>query len=323
MASSANPAGYRGPPRRSFAVVGLGRIGAGCDTADAKPGANYAGSIASVETGQLAFGIDPDIDRRLKFESRYESPTYPHPLDALEALGKPDIWIVCPPTGQLMAVARSLIDITPDARFLVEKPLAYSSEHIELAASWPADRIRVGYTRAYLSSTEQLAEIVASGRLGCLLSIDAMYSRGFLNNASHLIHLIQRLFGAVQVQRVLPNDSWHPGGDLSADVTLVVRQGDSSHGAVASLIAVDSPDRTVATMEMKFAAGVIRYHNLGGRIEILGADGRLKLLEEDLDLTIREVVSQLLLWMDGRSSLGCTLVEALATSQILREVIEF
>ena len=275
-----------------------------------------------METGHLAFGVDPDEDRRLKFESRYGAPTYAHPLDALQAVGKPDIWIICPPTGQLIAVARTLIGTVPDARLLVEKPFAYSSEHIELAASWPADLVRIGYTRAYLSSTRELADVVASGSLGLLISIEAWYSRGFLNNASHLINLIQLLFDEVQVQRVLPNDSWHPDGDVSAHVTLTVQQAGSSHGAGASLFAVDSPDRTVATMEMRFEAGVIRYHNLGGRIEILGADGRLQLIEEDLDFTIREVISQLLLWTDGRSSLGCSLVEAVATSQILREVIE-
>jgi predicted dehydrogenase len=307
----------------SGAVVGLGRIGAAWGSPEGLTRANYASALRSSDLARLLFGIDSNGSRRHIFEECYEVPAFASATEAITRLGRPDFWIVSTPTPSLVEVARQIMRVDPHARLLVEKPLAYDTEAIAACASWPQDRIRVGYTRAFLVSTLLLRSMIESAPLGALISVEGRYSRGFANNASHLLDLVQRLFGfgSIDISSSVHSSAWCPSGDVSRYVFGSVTPALHPRRAKLQLEPLDRPNETVASLRMHYETGEVDYLDLGRLIDITAGNMSIR-MESEMDDAIGTVVDELARWSAGEPSRGCTLEEALATSRLVSQVME-
>lgn len=307
----------------SGAVVGLGRIGAELGNPAAFARSNYASALRSSDRACLLFGIDSDGNRRHSFEDRYGVPAFASAAQAITRLGRPDFWVVATPTPSLVEVAREIMRVDTAARLLVEKPLACDTETMAACASWPEDRIRVGYTRAYLVSTLVLRNLIESAPLGSLVSVEGRYSRGFANNASHLLDLVQRLFGfgSIEISSSIHTTAWCPSGDVSRSIFGSVTPALQSRRAEFYLEPLDRRNETVASLCMHYDTGAVDYRDLG-RLIAIRAGSMSATIENEIDDAIGAVVDELARWSAGEPSRGCTLEEALATSRLVSQVME-
>jgi predicted dehydrogenase len=307
----------------SVGVVGLGRIGAQLGSDHVAACANYSQAARTSQTTSLSLGVDPDADQRGLFEARHGAPALESVEEAKLQGFMPDLWIVACPAPHLVRVASDLLRRYPNSHLLVEKPLAVSERDLESCRKWPARRVRVGYTRRFIVESSQIREVIESGRLGRLRSVRCVYSRGFANNASHLINLLQFLAGEVALDSWTRQNAWSPVGDCAVDVVgRIISRHAPLQEAELLMTCVDEPTSTVAAMDLDFELGRVTYEDLGASVTIFPDQGEKTELKTDLSSALCTVIEQLALWVSGKEARGCTLEEALDTSNLLKRVVE-
>lgn len=304
-------------------MVGLGRIGSQLGSADLAACANYAQAARESQATSLALGVDPDAGQRRLFEAQHGAPSLASLDEAARQGFLPDLWIVACPSLQLVGVVSDVFRLFPKSHVLVEKPVAVTEQDIGRCRQWPAKRVRVGYTRRFIPESSRLREVIEGESLGLLKSVRCVYSRGFANNASHLINLLQFLAGDVCLDRWTRLDAWSPSGDCSIDAVgrIALRQHPDQEAELL-VSCIDEPGSTVAEMVLDFEFGKVKYEDLGARVTIHRAHGEEIQLTTDMGRAMCTVMDQLSLWVSGKEARGCTLEEALETSALLKRAVE-
>lgn len=119
----------------------------------------------------------------------------------------PELVVVATSTGSHAEICSKLIDMGIK-NILCEKPLSYSfadAEKIVSKAEKKGCAIFVNYFRAFNGSYLKLIKDIENGFLGKIQSFDAKYSRGILNNGTHLIDLLARMFGGIKTVKGFKN----------------------------------------------------------------------------------------------------------------------
>ena len=178
-------------------IVGCGDMAGGYDE-EREPNAwplSHAGALGRHADFRLEVCVDPDARKLASFQERWSVPRGHRSLDEVDTLSEIDLVVIASPTtahadGLEWALARS-----PRLVFC-EKPL---TDDFEVAASlverYGAAQIplAVNFSRTW---DPRLGEL---SRLGAIRSVSATYSGGVLNNASHLIDLLRRWVGPLEL----------------------------------------------------------------------------------------------------------------------------
>jgi predicted dehydrogenase len=120
---------------------------------------------------------------------------------------RPELVVVATNTASHVEICSKLIDLGIK-NILCEKPLSYSFTEAEKLVD-KADKkgcvLFVNYFRAFNDSYLKLIQNIENGLLGKIQSFDAKYSRGILNNGTHLIDLLTRMFGEIKTVKGFKN----------------------------------------------------------------------------------------------------------------------
>ncbi len=178
--------------RYSVGLVGLGAIGTGYDAELPIEYVLTHARAASVHpASELAWGIDPDRNRRAEFTRTYDVDTH-ESIDVIVSDDAPDILVVATPAaGRLQDLSKLL---ALDTRvMLIEKPLGQSAEEsAEVVRMLRESEVSVviNYTRRFSAGSLKAREKISTGELGEFRTGVVRYKDGIRRNCSHLINLL-------------------------------------------------------------------------------------------------------------------------------------
>ncbi len=234
-------------------IIGCGAIAGGYDSdkTDSPDVLTHAKAYAQHPNFRAMACVEPDVDRRRAFQQRWN---IPHGFASLDMVDIPfDVVSVCVPTELHADVLRSLLDRKPRLVF-AEKPI---TDHLgssqELVAAYERANISlcVNYLRRWAPGIVSLKQEIEAGQWGRFQGGSALYTKGLLNNGSHMLDVLAFLLGALHPVALLQEISDGRSVDPSCDV-IVSAQGEHIH-----LKAADGRAFTVFDIDLIFDRGRI------------------------------------------------------------------
>ena len=256
-------------PRPRVMLVGCGNIAGKFDMSrpeDAWP-VSQAGAFRRHGGYDLAACVDPDEQARLAFAAHWGIPHHAASLEALQAqAGDFDVIGLCSPTTLHHSHLEAVLPLKPRVIFC-EKPLTNSlqeSARWEHACAVQGITLVVNYTRQWDPSMVRLVEEVRSGRWGAVRSAVGYYNKGVLNNGGHLVDLLLRLLGPLEV--VAATTPVHDHWDNDPTVSGMLRSVQSQ--VPVCLDAAHAKDYSLFELDLICELGVVRMRNGGMQWEI-------------------------------------------------------
>ena len=205
------------------AIIGCGRIGADCD--DKNHGSSrlacHAECYASSPRTHLVAACDPDPSRRRRVAERWGIPRlYANHQDLLTRENV-EVVSICTSAATHADILLDVLDAGVSG-VLIEKPLARrldEADKLILRARDARTVVAVNYIRRSCPSYRQAAKKLWDGRLGRIQVGQAIYTKGILNNGTHLLDLLRFFFGDPSEIRPL---SFGRGGEVDPTVSFRV-----------------------------------------------------------------------------------------------------
>ena len=175
-------------------LIGCGRIGAGSDGRRRRAG-SHAGVLAEIPAFAPTL-YDPDLKLSKAAAEALDLPIADHIDKSL--LESCTCAVICSPTNTHFEYLSEFLNVgTP--LIVCEKPVCASLEEVKKLRQLrkrSKSRVVINYTRRFQLSFEKLKKRFAHQLTQeSLRTISVRYQRGFLNNASHALDLIQFLTG--------------------------------------------------------------------------------------------------------------------------------
>jgi predicted dehydrogenase len=188
----------------SVLIVGCGNVAGGFDRAlppDAWP-ATHAGAYRRDGRFELVACVEPDEERRADFMATWSiGEGFRTTREVVEAGMTFDVVSICSPTTYHASDLELALSLKPKA-VLCEKPATPSVDESERLVKLFIDAgvpLAINYNRRWDPEINQLRAQIAQGEWGALRSATAVYNKGVLNNGSHMIDLLEHLFGHIEV----------------------------------------------------------------------------------------------------------------------------
>jgi predicted dehydrogenase len=244
-------------------IVGCGRIAGGFDegrtTSDGP--VTHAGAYSRDGRFCLAACVEPIGDRRRQFMQTWNIPTgYASMDEALEASAAVDVISLCSPTAYHAGDLEAALRMRPKLVFC-EKPVtqtAAETARLQQACQDHGVLLAVNHTRRWDPAVQRLRAEMAEGRWGQLRSVIAVYNKGILNNGSHMLDLLDLLFGPIRVL-----DAGTPVLDYSMDDPSIPGRLETAEGAPISLVCGHSADYSCFELQLVLSEGVVTMENGG------------------------------------------------------------
>ena len=244
-------------------IIGCGNIGGKFDSS--KQGIQrpltHAGAYRNHGGFDLLACVDVDSDQAQTFQREWGIKESYLPTE-LSSLGKGafDVISICSPTRfheeHLLAAAK----LQPKLVFC-EKPLTETSlKSNEINNLYEAIGIvlAVNYTRRWDPVVIKMGEDISSGVWGEVRSVIGIYSKGILNNGSHLIDLLIFLFGTISV--VYAGKRTY---DYSPEDPTISGLLQTSLGIPIHLVGGDARDYANFELQIMTSEGIITMENGG------------------------------------------------------------
>lgn len=204
-------------------IIGLGKIGMGYDYNLKSKNKIFSHSKAIFLHNyfKLIGGVDQLKNKRLKFKKKYFLPVFKNANEALKKLS-PNIIIISTPTNTHYEIFLSVIKIYKPEIIIFEKPLTYNLDNANLILKKCREKkisLFVNYFRISETGIIKIKNLLNKIKKPKSLKINAWYSKGLINNGSHLINLFQFLFGKVQAINVI-NSARMYDNDIEPDVKI-------------------------------------------------------------------------------------------------------
>jgi predicted dehydrogenase len=244
-------------------IVGCGNIAGGFDlgkAADALP-LTHAGAFRRDGGFAVTMCVDPDESRRLAFQEAWEIPASVDSLESISGLrGQFDVISICSPTALHAEHVRAAVALTPRLIFC-EKPVTPSADETAACVALCEGAgilLAVNHTRRWAPDVVRLRDQLRAGQWGKVRSISGQYTKGIINNGSHLVDLLLMLFGAVTVRSAgrAVADFWPDDPTIPAMLEL-------ADGTVAQISAGDARDYALFELQIVTERGVIAMEGGG------------------------------------------------------------
>jgi predicted dehydrogenase len=244
-------------------IVGCGNIAGRFDSArpaDAPP-LTHAGAYVQDGRFDIDACIEPSEERREAFMQRWGvARGFRSMEDAARAPGRFDVISICSPTDSHAGDLAAAVALRPKLIFC-EKPVTGSAGQTAAAVRRCKEAgvlLAVNYTRRWDPAIADLRQGIREGRWGELRTIVACYSKGLLNNGSHLLDLLLLLFGPLGVKAVgAPVEDYSPQ-DPTVPVWL-----ESSPGVPILVACGNAADFAFFEMQLVFSRAVITMEESG------------------------------------------------------------
>jgi hypothetical protein len=209
-------------------VIGLGKIGLGDDLHATDPNQvlTHSKAFYKSEHFDLVAGCDPSHIARRDFENAFQKPSFSHHQEFL-ASTRPQILAIATPTQDLLPTLIEVLEIYNPLLVLIEKPLTYNSKALAKILQLQIERnlsIQVNFTRDQDKSFRTLERMLKNSSALDPFVGNCFYSRGFLNNASHMINFLSRSLGAPNDFQVLKSKRF---GEFDYDLDFFIQFGGS------------------------------------------------------------------------------------------------
>lgn len=208
----------------SALVIGCGRIAGGFDehSSQTAPVLTHAGAIRRRADMILTACVDHDATRAESFAKYWGIPKWYTDVDAINGIHF-DVILVCTPTEHHSDSIIAALQFSPRVIF-TEKPisptLANSQSLVSVCQSQGVPLI-VNYSRYWDSILSQRIYELRAGIHGSIQSVAGVYSKGLLNNGSHMLEILLRLFGTLDVAWARARPTSHLQEDRDVDVMLL------------------------------------------------------------------------------------------------------
>ena len=191
-------------PKRRYrvAIVGCGKIAGGYDIPRSKSRGKVRTHVKAYRSDrrfEVVAVCDQNLSKARRFCRHWKIPAAYRNLEAMLLRERPDVVSVCAPTAAhrtiLESIARRRVRLV-----FAEKPFTANVRDARIALrKLKAARVAVAvnYLRRWCPNHQRIKQIIESGRLGRLRSLDAVYSGDLMNIGSHLIDLIRYLAGEI------------------------------------------------------------------------------------------------------------------------------
>ncbi len=185
-------------------IVGCGNIAGGFDMARASnlPPLSHAGAYTQHGSFRLRACVDPDENQRQVFSRRWGVDTAAADLGALGAEpGAFDVVSICSPTALHHEHLAQALALHPRVIFC-EKPLTSDMTTATRLVRDCRERgvtLVVNYSRRWDPAVAELATQLQEGRWGAVRSVVGHYNKGILNNGGHMVDLLLRLVGPMEL----------------------------------------------------------------------------------------------------------------------------
>lgn len=204
-------------------IIGLGNIGMEYDynLKSKNKFFSHSKAIFHHKYFKLIGGVDQLKNKRLKFKKKYFLPVFKNVNEALKKLS-PNIIIISTPTNTHYEIFLSVIKIYKPEIIIFEKPLTYNLDNANLILKKCREKkisLFVNYFRISETGIIKIKNLLNKFNKPKSLKINAWYSKGLINNGSHLINLFQFLFGKVQAINVI-NSARMYDNDIEPDVKI-------------------------------------------------------------------------------------------------------
>ena len=196
-----------GQNQLSVLIVGCGNIAGGFDQGRSSNDFPYTHAGAYTRDGRFNITgcVEPDDGRRAEFMQRWLVPEgYADIAELASHAGRYDVISVCSPTSEHYRDVKAAIDLAPRLIFC-EKPVTPSAlQTAELVECCKVAGIVlvVNYTRRWDADVMRLRDELRAGVWGAIRSVTGVYTKGILNNGSHMIDLLHQFFGKLDVRSV-------------------------------------------------------------------------------------------------------------------------
>lgn len=233
-------------------IVGCGAIAGGYDQAgqSAEDVLTHAKAFSTHPGFRLVACVDPDENRRKAFQTYWNIPVG---YASLEAVDTPfDVASLCTPTAQHAEGLQALSLRRPKLVF-AEKPVTDDLARTRaMVATYKDQRISlcVNHLRRWAPGILALKEEIASGKWGRLRRGMALYTKGLLNNGTHMADMLGLLFGELRpIARLTPIED---GREDDPTIDAVVSTTD---GAPIHLVAANCNDYSLFELDLLFSGG--------------------------------------------------------------------
>lgn len=245
-------------------IVGCGNIAGGFDESrslDLLP-LSHAGAYVKHGRFKITACIDSNVDQLNRFSQYWNVSLVAHDFSELHAKpGDFDVISICSPTSFHAGHLAESLALAPRLIFC-EKPLATDVESCIRLLKACRDQgvaLAVNYSRRWDSSINKLIDELSNGRWGAIRSVVGHYNKGILNNGGHMIELLLRIVGPLDVvgTTVRINDFWPDDPTISVLLTA------ASGRIPVYLNPANARDYAYFELELICEMGVIRMESGG------------------------------------------------------------
>jgi predicted dehydrogenase len=185
----------------STLLIGLGEIGLNYDfQSKNKSMLTHAKSIIKHPDFLLVGAIDSSEYQRNIFKRVYKTPVFSSLKKALVKL-KPDMVVVALPTKNHHDVINTIIKNYRPKIILCEKPFCNSyAESVKISKICKSKRIKlfINYGRHCLPGVIKIKSMISKNLIKSPIKGNVWFSRGYFNNGSHFIELLNNWMGPIQ-----------------------------------------------------------------------------------------------------------------------------
>lgn len=244
-------------------IIGCGNIAGGFDRDQFFHGFPYSHAGGYIRDGrfEIAGCVEPDEKSRAKFLKAWK---IPNGFSDIESVIKANIEIdlvsICSPSAFHAENILEVLSLNPKLIFC-EKPLTLSSSQSLSLIERCRDhgvKLAINYSRRYDPFIWQFKDDIALNKWGDLRSISGIYSKGLLNNGSHMLDLLLFLFGPLKVINSGALIYDHFPEDPSIPVWL-----ESNGGKPIHINCSDSRDYSIFEIKFIFEKSVLEMHQGG------------------------------------------------------------
>lgn len=208
-------------------IVGSGKIGAFLDMPDSQEVQTHAHAYQKHSNFELIGFYDTDVEKSESASKLWNAKSFQSLEEAISE-GSPEVVSLCSPTIYRKDFYE-LLKNNNSIKFLwIEKPLSLNQEDLQVVESLIRSKdikVVVNYPRRYGREFIGLKEKIDSKILGELQQGVMTYTKGFLNNGSHLIQLMTYFFGTPQSFQILDCYEDYSNNDLNLDVRFSFQEG--------------------------------------------------------------------------------------------------
>lgn len=313
-------------------ICGLGQIGMGYDLNldNNQFILTHARSVSLNPKFDLIAGIDIDKKRREIFSKHYKRPAY-EDISEFSGFDSIDFLIISSSTSNHKKVFDDAIKIIKPKIILCEKPLSYDLDESKAMVDICRDmkiKLFVNYMRRSDPGAIKLKEIIDCEYSEFLFKGIAWYSKGFFNNASHLLNLLEFWFGDVKSFQIIKAGRFWDASDPEPDVLIEFQN--------AQIIFLSCWEEHFShyTIELLCSKGRVRYEYGGEIIQMQDVkfdpniqgykilNSEIKCIKSDMFHYQQNVLKQIEKAYCNESYSLCSGDEALNTLKSIHEIVK-